>query len=582
MTDNKKILKSTFLLFGSFVFARFFATFLHEHGHAIAAWATGGKVYRIVFHPFSWSYVNHYVSKAEYRNSIIWAGPLFAVFIGLLLIMIVWRWRRPSLLPVLMAGVVACTKDGAYLIISCLANIRGDGAILVKHGTPLVVVVAVGVILFAIGIVLAFTCLSLLGISPENKIKSRILILGGGFLPYLIAMLLYHVRYKEELNIWLIRIVGSVVLVFFFALLSGFIQRRTRRLRRIKTKMVAWSAVIYANVLAFVFIFFLFFVLPACAEMITHTKYEIVSYDKGSNFIGIARVKPSKFNEIYRKKLCEYNCQYTYEIFWRWKGKSGKSQVAYRPSNATFCVDTDEILVFTEGGLLLISTKGDSSRWLFKEDGISLLVVSAVSNDTRRILANTKELINIDGTISSKISLMALDVLSGINKKSEPNTYARTMEFIDNDTALALISIENIQEGYELMKVTFAEDGNHKFIPLPEEGTRHHLVGVFKGKPVFFLDEERSGLRYDSQNIVFAKPIRHVRASESHIWVIDCDGQVFKIKQNGDRVFLDNCNVESIVGCGTFDDELWVAFSDGTVTTLGGKPNVLGSFWWDR
>ena len=573
MTDkNENLLKSIFLLFGSFVFARFFATFLHEHGHAIAAWATGGKVCRIVFHPFSWSYVNHYSSKPGYENIVTWAGPLFAVFVGLLLLIIVWRWHRPNIMPVLMIGVVACCKDGSYLIISCLANTRGDGATLVKHGTPLVVVVAVGFILFAIGIVLAFTCLGLLGISPRDKTKIRILIIGAGFLPYLIAMLFYYVRYREELNIWLIRILGSVLLVFFFALLSGVVQRRVRWLQHIKTKMVAWSAVIYANVLALVFTFFLFFVLPTCAEMVTHTKYKIVSYDKRSNFVGIAREKPSKFNSIYRKGPYEPK----YEIIWRWKGKPGKLQVAHWLFNATFCADTDEIMVFTEGGLLLVSTEGDSSRWLFKEDGISLMPISAVSNDTRRVLVSTKELVDIGGTISPIIRLMALDASSGINRKYELDTYVRTMEFIDNNTALALICIEDKPGSYELMKVTFAEDGNHEFILLSEEGTRHHLVGVLKGKPVFFLDEKKVGLRYDSQNVVFAKPIRHVRASESHIWVIDCDGQIFKVKWNRNRLFMGNCDIESIVGCGTFDDNLWIAFSDGTVTTLG-STSKLGS-----
>lgn len=571
MTDNNKnLLKSIFLLSGSFLFGRFFATFLHEHGHAIAAWATGARVSRIVFHPFNWSYINYYGSKAEYENFIIWAGTLFAAFVALLLIIIVWRWRKPGLLPILMTGAIACSKDGAYLIVSGIANTRGDGASLVKHGTPLVVVVAVGFILFAIGILLVFTCLGLLGIGPEKKIKFRILVFSGGFLPYLTAMLLYHLRNKEELNTWLIRILGSMVLVFFFALLSGFVQRRLRWFRHIKAKMVTWSAVINANILALAFILFLFFVLPICAEMVTHTEYEILSYDKQSNFVGIARITPSKFNEIYRKKPCDYNCPYTYEILWRWKGKSGKSPVAHWPFHATFCADTDEILVFTEAGLLLVSTKEDSSRWLFKKEGVSMFGVSAVSNDTRRVLVNAKEFIDIGGTISPKISLMALDVSSGISKKIELDTYARTMEFIDNNTALASIDIED-KPGYELMKVTFAEDGNHEFTPLPEEGTRHRLVGVFKGKPIFFLDEEKCGLRYDGQSIVFATDIHYVQASESYIWVIDHDGQIFKVKPDCSKTYLGTCGVKSIVGCGTFDDDLWIAFSDGTVTILGSR-----------
>ena len=78
-------------------------------------------------------------------------------------------------------------------------------------------------------------------------------------------------------------------------------------------------------------------------------------------------------------------------------------------------------------------------------------------------------------------------------------------------------------------------------------------------------------MRYDSQNIVFEKFIRRVLTSESYIWIIDRDGQIFKVKQNGDILFLENCDLDSIIGCGTFDDNLWIAFSDGTVTILGSR-----------
>ena len=88
---------------------------------------------------------------------------------------------------------------------------------------------------------------------------------------------------------------------------------------------------------------------------------------------------------------------------------------------------------------------------------------------------------------------------------------------------------------------------------------------------LFFLDEEECGLSYDGQNIVFTKRVSYVRTSESYIWVINRDGQIFKVEQDGSKTCLDTCDVQSIVGCGTFDDNLWIAFSDGTVTILGSR-----------
>lgn len=565
-----QLLKSILLLFGSFIFARYLSTFIHEHGHAIAAWVMGVKVYSIIFHPFSWSYVRHIGSKAEYSNFITWAGPLFAVFVGLLLTMITWRWRRPSLMPILMTGVVACTKDGAYLIISCLANTRGDGATLVKHGTPLVVVVAVGFVIFAIGIALAFTCLGLLGISPVNKVKFRILFFVAGIFPYLIAMLIYHLLYIEELNLWLIRILGSVVLVFFFAMLSGFAQRNIQRFRGTETKMVTWPAVISANVLALVIVVFLFFILPNFPPIEKKYEHAITYYDNELNFAGTIRKVPTPSINPYR------NCKSEYAVFWGVSGFEDKVEISVIPYFAIVSSNESEVIVFAIEGVLIVPLDDRPYYWLYKHEDVFSMHGDAVNKNRSRAL-----LYGFERSDSGEFRdvLIGLDLSSGYAKKIQVDGRCLHKHFIDNYTALVVMeqspsemTRQSPSEEGTLIKVEFSESGDISFTPLPEENTKDILKGVLKGKPVFHLDEERYGLRYDNQKIIFTKPIRYVQVSESHIWVVDYEGQVFKVKQDGSRTCLYTCDVENIIGCGTFDDNLWIAFCDGTVKAFGDTP----------
>ncbi len=55
MTSNDAV-KRGLLLLGSFAIAYNASEFLHELGHALAAWMTGGQVFGIVVHPFNWSF----------------------------------------------------------------------------------------------------------------------------------------------------------------------------------------------------------------------------------------------------------------------------------------------------------------------------------------------------------------------------------------------------------------------------------------------------------------------------------------------------------------------------------------------
>lgn len=567
---NRNLLKSILLLFGSYVFARYLSTFIHEHGHAIAVWVTGGIVNRIIFTPFSGSCVIHFRTPADCENFVTWSGPLLAVFVGLLLVIIIWRWRRPSLMPVLLTGVAACIHNGFSLIFSCLSETSGDANNLVTFGgTPKAVVLAVGFPMFLIGVFLFIKYLPMFGLQSRDGFKRRILVIGPGLFPYLIATLIYNWQYNvKEFGLWAVKLTISAFLILLLTALSGVLQRRFRLFRDIETKVCTWTAVVIANASALVVIVFLFFILPNYPFK-THTEHKMTYYDGQSNFAGTARRVRDYVWNPYREP---YKTNRKSAVFWSWQGREGKVKIAHRARSAAICPDSLEVMVFTTGGVLMVPMDGGPRRWLFKQDGISLMPGCTISKDTRRAL-----FYGIEDSASGKgLSwfLIAIDIPSGRTTKFVIEKFRSGMEFLDSDTAVVSICEKFGSEEQDLIRVEFTETGDHKFILETQTKLKGNIRAVYDGKLVLgsgSVSENKSFLQFDDKNFSFTGQI-YVYASESYIWIIDYEGQVLRVNPDGDKSYLDTCNCKSIIGCGTFDDSFWVAFRDGEVKVFGDNP----------
>jgi hypothetical protein len=66
------LLKQSLLFFGSFLFGHTTQRAIHELGHAIGTWMSGGVVYRIDLHPFVPGHCHH--SETLYPGITTWAG----------------------------------------------------------------------------------------------------------------------------------------------------------------------------------------------------------------------------------------------------------------------------------------------------------------------------------------------------------------------------------------------------------------------------------------------------------------------------------------------------------------------------
>jgi hypothetical protein len=104
---------------------------VHEFGHVLGAWLTGGTVTRVVLHPLTISRTD--VSPNPHPLLVTWAGPALGCLIPLLLFGAARALRLPiAHLARFFAGF-CLIANGAYLGIGSFDRI-GDAGDLLRHG----------------------------------------------------------------------------------------------------------------------------------------------------------------------------------------------------------------------------------------------------------------------------------------------------------------------------------------------------------------------------------------------------------------------------------------------------------------
>jgi hypothetical protein len=127
---------------------------IHEFGHVLAAWATGGNVVRVVLHPVAISRTD--VSPNPRPLVVAWGGPLFGV-LGPMALLALSRWSRGP-----RSGwqesvdffIGFCLiANGAYIGVGSFGRI-GDAGDLLRHGSPPWLLVAFGVAAITGGLII--------------------------------------------------------------------------------------------------------------------------------------------------------------------------------------------------------------------------------------------------------------------------------------------------------------------------------------------------------------------------------------------------------------------------------------------
>lgn len=110
---------------------------VHELGHAIGAWATGGRVTNLVLHPLAISRTD--VQPNPQPLVVVWAGPVIGSLMPLAVWLVVWFATRPSKTSAenflrFFAGF-CMIANGAYIALGSSERI-GDCGDMLRHGSP--------------------------------------------------------------------------------------------------------------------------------------------------------------------------------------------------------------------------------------------------------------------------------------------------------------------------------------------------------------------------------------------------------------------------------------------------------------
>lgn len=121
---------------------------VHEFGHVLAAWLTGGQVARVVLHPLAFSRTD--LSTNSNPIAVVWGGPLVGTLLPLILWLVARTMRlRLAFLIRFFAGF-CLIANGAYLAAAILEPV-GDTGDMLRYRVPLWLMVAAGALALIAG-----------------------------------------------------------------------------------------------------------------------------------------------------------------------------------------------------------------------------------------------------------------------------------------------------------------------------------------------------------------------------------------------------------------------------------------------
>lgn len=194
------MIRRVLLLSGAFSFAYPLSTFLHEAGHVVAAWVTGGVVREFVIHPFSSSYVEIEPDPAPLATHA--AGVLLGPALALLAALLCPR-RAPSPVSLLVGLTAACAfaASGIYVVVGTVLD-KGDPATLMHLGWPATWLVGGGAVGLCVGLAWAIHLIRGNGFHHASLLGTMAVVTLA-LAPYLSALVGFNAVWRPyELSIW--------------------------------------------------------------------------------------------------------------------------------------------------------------------------------------------------------------------------------------------------------------------------------------------------------------------------------------------------------------------------------------------
>lgn len=106
---------------------------VHEFGHCLGAWFTGGKVVRVIAHPFVISCT--VLSRNPRPLLVVWAGPIFGVVLPAITALFAARLRAPGIYMFRFFAGFCLIANGVYIGFGSFGRLL-DAGDMMSYGSP--------------------------------------------------------------------------------------------------------------------------------------------------------------------------------------------------------------------------------------------------------------------------------------------------------------------------------------------------------------------------------------------------------------------------------------------------------------
>src|SRR6266478_3523344 len=121
---------------------------VHEFGHALTAWLTGGSVAMMILHPLKISWTSF--ASNPHPQLVAWGGPFWGALLPVTFLSLARVLRSPSLYLFRFFAGFCLIANGLYLIVDSFGR-GGDGGTLIRCGAAQWELLAFGVVTTPLG-----------------------------------------------------------------------------------------------------------------------------------------------------------------------------------------------------------------------------------------------------------------------------------------------------------------------------------------------------------------------------------------------------------------------------------------------
>jgi len=243
--NHPRSIKSILLLAGSFTFAFLLGEMIHEYAHYLGHLAYGNPDnVHVHVNPFGATMIIGVTSLPDKIISVTSAtGPLFNLLLAVTCLLLLWRIRKPILLPLLLWGPIAMIQEGVNFSLGMMTP-GGDAQWIAAMGIPKLILVLIGSFLLAAGIKIISLLLPLTNMERAVPFKDKFLIVLIGMCSLMFIRFIHSVFASPTLIVEnLVPLVFSLPLAVFVVLLY---RPTGENSQAEKFKPVGWSVTAFS------------------------------------------------------------------------------------------------------------------------------------------------------------------------------------------------------------------------------------------------------------------------------------------------------------------------------------------------